>query len=125
MSDAAADRAHVCALDELPPGSRRVVELRGRRIGVFNVDGSVHALHDRCPHRAGPVCAGPLTGTRAVDASGRPVYRDAGRILRCAWHGWEFDVTTGRCLADPRVRVRRFPVEVVDGHVYVSAGATA
>jgi nitrite reductase (NADH) small subunit len=40
------------------------------------------------------------------------VYGRAGRILRCAWHGWEFDIETGQTLVDPRVRAQTYPVTV-------------
>ena len=122
MSVGASDerRVRVCAAGELEPGAQRIVRVRGREVGLFNVAGDLYALHDRCPHRGGSLCRGPLTGTTATDEDGRtPVYDRAGRILRCSWHGWEFDVTTGRALVDPRVRARTYPVEVVDGDVYV------
>jgi nitrite reductase/ring-hydroxylating ferredoxin subunit len=44
-----------------------------------------------------------------------------GTILRCPWHQWEFDVTTGQNLANPGKRVRTYEVEVADGKVYVIA----
>jgi nitrite reductase/ring-hydroxylating ferredoxin subunit len=112
-------RHHVCAAGELPPGERVIRELDGRSVGVFNVDGRFYAFHNRCPHRGGALCAGPLTGTALPVDDFRYEYGRAGRVLRCAWHGWEFDVETGRSLVDPRVRAKAFPVEVDDGEVYV------
>jgi nitrite reductase/ring-hydroxylating ferredoxin subunit len=47
------------------------------------------------------------------------VYADEGRILRCAWHGWEFEIETGRSLADPKLKAKTFPVTVEDGEVIV------
>ena len=82
----------------------------GRSIGVFNVGGEYYALRNRCPHQGGPLCEGfqfaPLRGRGA-----RRAYRrgDAGAIIRCPWHGWEFDVRTGRSWFDPeRTRVRSY-----------------
>ena len=116
-----ADGRHVvCTADELPPGERRIVELAGRSIGVFNVGGSFYALHNRCPHKGGELCAGRITGT-VLPTCGRDfVYGREGEILRCSRHGWEFEIATGRALADPRVRARSYPVSVEDGQVVLT-----
>ena len=53
----------VCAADELPPGSRTIVEIDGRSIGVFNVDGELFAIRNSCPHRGAPLCEGTIGGT--------------------------------------------------------------
>jgi nitrite reductase/ring-hydroxylating ferredoxin subunit len=113
-------RFPVCKADELAPGERLVVDLGGRSVGVSNVGGSFYALHNRCPHRArGPLCLGPITGL-----SGRPrtsvySYGEEGRVLRCAWHGWEFEIETGRAVADPKLRAKSFPVTLADGEVVI------
>jgi nitrite reductase/ring-hydroxylating ferredoxin subunit len=109
----------VCRADELGPGERRVVELGGRSVGIFNVGGSFYALHNRCPHRGGALCLGPVTGTVRASEDFEYVYEREGRILRCAWHGWEFEIETGQSLADPRMRAKTFPVTVEDGEVIV------
>ncbi|MDQ3866507.1 MAG: Rieske (2Fe-2S) protein [Actinomycetota bacterium] len=112
-------RHFVCAASELAPGERVVRDLDGRSIGVFNVDGEFFALHNRCPHRGGALCLGPVTGTTLPSAAAVYVYGREGRIIRCAWHGWEFEIESGRSLVDPRVRAKTFPVVVEDGDVYV------
>lgn len=100
---------------ELPPGSRKLVEVVGRSIGVFNVGGEFFALRNSCPHQGGPLCVGHLTGFVTATAPGVYDYSREGEILRCPWHGWEFDVRTGRSWFDPaKVRVRRYEVAVVD-----------
>lgn len=111
----------VGAVDELPPGSVRIVTVRGVEIGVFNVDGDYHALPNLCFHQWGPLCTGKLTGTLAMgrDADWQPRWEREGRIIVCPWHSLEFDVTTGQCLAYPRVRLRRYPVAVEAGIVKV------
>ena len=109
----------VCAVADLRPGQRRIVKVGGRSIGVFNVKGRFYALHNGCPHRGGPLCEGRIGGT-TLAADGRAfAYGREGRILRCAWHGWEFDVTTGRAIADAAVRARTYRVAVEDGNVLV------
>lgn len=110
----------VCQVKDLPLGGRVIADCGGLRVGVFNVDDRLFALHDRCPHYGGPLCAGVLSGTAlpAPDGFGF-VYGREGYILRCAWHRFEFDVETGRCLADEALRARTFAVAVEDGNVVV------
>jgi nitrite reductase/ring-hydroxylating ferredoxin subunit len=100
---------------DLGVGERRIVVVDGRSIGVFNVNGEYFALHNRCPHMGGNLCDGPVTGTTLPGESGEFVYGMAGEVLRCAWHGWEFEIKTGKCLADGRMQARRYPVTVEDG----------
>ncbi len=109
----------VCQTSELPPGSRRIVELDGRSVGVFNVGGQYFALHNRCPHTGGALCEGPLTGTALPTEDFKYHYGMEGRVLRCGWHGWEFDIETGQALSDPRVRARTYPVTIEDNQVVV------
>lgn len=109
-------RSVVARAGELPRGSRTVVEVAGRSIGVFNVGGEFFALRNRCPHQGGPLCLGPLTGFVVGEVPGEYRVTRAGEILRCPWHGWEFDVRTGQSWFDPaRTRVRSYHVEVVSG----------
>ena len=103
----------VCAANELPPGTRRIVSVGSRSIGVFNVGGRYHALRNVCPHQGAPLCEGPLTGTALPGPPGTFRYGREGEILRCPWHGWEFDVTSGRSIFNPHaVRVRSYRVAV-------------
>jgi nitrite reductase/ring-hydroxylating ferredoxin subunit len=106
--------AHVVATTaELPPGERLIVELDGRSVGVFNVDGRYYALRNACPHAGAPLCEGTLSGLVTSTVPGSYEYVREGEILRCPWHGWEFDVTTGRSWFDPaKVRVRSYETTV-------------
>lgn len=103
----------VCAIDELPPSHRKIVEIEGRSIGVFNVKGRLYALRNRCPHRGAPLCEGLLKG---LVIGPQPYCYEVTRgeeILRCPWHGWEFDITSGRSIFNPhRVRVKSYDVTV-------------
>jgi len=106
----------VATAAEIPDGGRKLVELKGRPVAVFNVKGEYFALYDRCPHEGGSLCAGKLTGL--VQSSGPGDYQltRQGEILRCPWHGWEFDLRTGRSYCDPRrMRVRNYAVSVQPG----------
>jgi nitrite reductase/ring-hydroxylating ferredoxin subunit len=100
---------------EIPPGERKIVEVGGRSIGVFNVEGRYYALRNSCPHQGAPLCLGSIQGTFEESRPGEYVWGREGRILRCPWHGWEFDLTTGRSVFNPhRTRVRSYEV-TVDG----------
>ena len=110
----------VCAVSAIPPGGRRIVDVRGRSIGLFNVDGRFYALRNGCPHKGGPLCEGPVGGTTLPTDGYTFEYGREGEIVRCAWHGWEFEIATGRALADPRVRARTYPVDVEDGQLVVT-----
>jgi nitrite reductase (NADH) small subunit len=114
-------RRHVvCPAADLPPGNRSLVRVAGRSIGVFNVGGRFYALHNGCPHKGGPLCEGRVCGTTLPTDTYVYEYGREGEIVRCAWHGWEFDIATGQALADPRVRARTYPVHVEDGQVVVT-----
>ncbi|MBL9215839.1 MAG: Rieske (2Fe-2S) protein [Opitutaceae bacterium] len=101
MASPALEPFPVCRTAELPPGSRRIAELRGISIGVFNLAGQYFALRNRCPHRSAPLCEGRLMGLVKADQAYAYTTEREGEILRCPWHGWEFDIRTGRSVALP------------------------
>jgi nitrite reductase/ring-hydroxylating ferredoxin subunit len=111
-------RYTVARAGEIPPGGRRLVELEGRSIGVFNVHGRYVAVLNVCPHALAPVCLGRLGGTTLPSAPGQWVWGQEGEILACPWHGWEFNLLTGACLTDRR-RLRLYEVTVEDDQVIV------
>jgi 3-phenylpropionate/trans-cinnamate dioxygenase ferredoxin subunit len=101
------------SVEEIPPGERKIVEIAGRSIGVFNIGGEFYALRNTCPHQGGPLCLGRLSGFVMARVPGEYIYTRRGEILRCPWHGWEFDVKTGQSWFDPvQTRVRAYPVTV-------------
>jgi nitrite reductase/ring-hydroxylating ferredoxin subunit len=107
-------RVVVARADEIPPGARKLVDVDGRSIGVFNVDGTYWAVRNRCPHQGGPLCAGVQVGAVTSDGPGSYTYERSGEILRCPWHAWEFDIRTGASWFDPsRARVRAYEVELL------------
>jgi nitrite reductase/ring-hydroxylating ferredoxin subunit len=106
----------VAAVGEIPEGGRKLVEVRGRQVVVFNVGGSYYALLDRCPHQGGSLACGKLSGL--IESSGPGDYRStrAGEFIRCPWHGWAFDLKTGRSLCEPsRWRARSYPTMLASG----------
>jgi nitrite reductase/ring-hydroxylating ferredoxin subunit len=108
---------HVVApVAEIPPGTRRLINVRGRPIAIFNIAGEYFGLLNRCPHQGGALCEGVLTGLLESAEPGQYTYSRQGEILRCPWHGWEFDIRTGQSYCDPeKMKVRAYPVEAQAG----------
>ncbi len=107
---------HVVArVGDIPPGGRLLVDVEGREIGIFNVDGRFYAIRNRCPHQGGPLCKGLVVGGLEASGPGEYTFDPERKLVRCPWHGWEFDVATGQSWVDPaRLRVRSYPVVVLD-----------
>ncbi|MDJ0754191.1 MAG: Rieske (2Fe-2S) protein [Ardenticatenaceae bacterium] len=112
-------RYKIGKVEEISPGERRIVAVAGRSIGVFNVNGAFYALKNVCIHNQAPVCLGELSGTFLPSAPDEYRWGMEGQVLRCPWHGWEFDVATGCSLFDPETRLVTYPVQVEDGQIYV------
>jgi len=118
----------VASVEEIPPGGRKLVEVRGRPIVIFNLQGEYFGMLDRCPHQGGSLCEGHLVGL--VEAGAEPgeyKYSRPNEIVRCPWHGWEFDIRTGESRCEPdKIRSTQYPVEietgeeVTDGPAYVA-----
>jgi 3-phenylpropionate/trans-cinnamate dioxygenase ferredoxin subunit len=106
---------------------RKIVEIGGVSVGVFNVGGEYFALRNRCPHQGGPLCEGRLAGFVEASVPGEVRYSRPGEILRCPWHAWEYDIRTGQSYFRPGVvRTRSYPVEVeAGGTVAAEAAASA
>lgn len=111
--------------DAVADGDRIVVDIDGREIGVFRIDGEYYAYPNVCQHQQGPLCEGTVTGT--VDASFDREeldleidWTDEGEVLSCPWHGWEYHLRTGQCLSRTDLRLPSFPIEERDGDVVVS-----
>jgi nitrite reductase (NADH) small subunit len=115
--------AVVGTLADFPEGTHKVVQIGRRRIGVFNIGGRFYGLPNVCPHQTGPLCeARRTTGTLVADASSdwRVRWEHDGEVIACPWHGLEFHVPTGRCLADPRLSIRVFEVALRGDDVVVT-----
>lgn len=98
------DWTDVAALDEFPPGSRRVVDVDGAAVAVFNIDGAIHAIEDVCTHDGGELASGDLDGD----------------TITCPRHGAQFSVKSGAVLAPPAYEALHvFPVRVEQGIVQV------
>ena len=103
----------VAAAADVPPGARIRVEVEGQGIAIFNVGGAYYGLLDRCPHMGGRLSEGVQIGLVEGAKPGCYDYARAGEIVRCPWHGWEFDIRTGKSRFDPvRWKTRTFDVDL-------------
>jgi nitrite reductase (NADH) small subunit len=104
----------ICKSSELPPGERKIVEIEGRSIGIFNIDNSYYAMKNVCPHYKAELCKGVVTGMPLpTNEPGEFIWGREGEIIRCPWHGWEFDLKTGKSIYDPhKMLVKTYEVKV-------------
>jgi len=92
----------VCPLEELPPGATRLVEWEDLEIGVFNCNGELFAVEDRCSHDDGPLVEGELDSEACT--------------IECPRHGSLFDLRTGTPKTLPAyVPIETFPIHVENG----------
>ncbi|MBB4124258.1 Rieske (2Fe-2S) protein [Martelella radicis] len=106
----------ICKVDEIPEGKAKRVEVAGRVIAIFNLGDRFAAITNTCPHEGAELCHGRVAAL--VNADGPGAYRteDEKIMVRCPWHGWEFDLENGRSYCDPsRMRVKIFDVKVAHG----------
>ncbi len=92
--------------NEVPAGTVREVKLKEQSIALANVDGKFYALNNTCLHRGGPLGEGELVGG----------------ILSCPWHGWQYEVSTGRVTFNPEMCIATYPVELREDEVWVDLG---
>lgn len=127
MSDeriAAGARWDAGASSDLSERGRLVVDAGETSIGIFRVDGELHAFENRCPHVGGPVCQG-LMVPRVVElldekrAIAGSVFDETDMHIACPWHGSEFSIRTGVHAGFADIKLRRVPVEEVGGRIYV------
>jgi len=106
----------VASVEEIPPGSRRIVTVKGREIGIFRICDDFFGLINRCPHQGAPLCRGEIVSRLVAPMPGDYRLTRPGEMIRCPWHCWEFDIRTGQSLCDPNsVQARAFDVAVEPG----------
>jgi nitrite reductase (NADH) small subunit len=94
----------LATLDELPPGSAKEVEFEGRVFALFNTGGIISAIDGICPHQGGPLAEGLVEGT----------------MVTCPWHGWQFDVRSGKTPLGPKITQPVYEVKIDGQDVLVS-----
>ncbi len=111
--------------DDFPDPGRKVVEIDGVSVGVFRRNGAFTAWENVCPHMGGPVCQGKVIArvqeliANDKTSLGFAFSKDHTNIV-CPWHGYEFDIETGRHQGNPRLVLRPVKIVVVDGDVVVT-----
>lgn len=91
---------------DIAPGKSIAVDCGGESIAIFNIEGTLFACTNRCPHAGAPLQNGFLNGT----------------VVTCPWHGWRFDLAAGPDA--PKDGVIRFPVTIEGDDVVVHLPAT-
>jgi nitrite reductase (NADH) small subunit len=95
----------VASVNDIPSGQGTVVEVGGKQIALFNIQGVFHAIDNTCTHRGGPLGEGNLRGT----------------TITCPWHGSQFNVTNGQVLSPPAASdVSSYPTKVEEDSVWVA-----
>jgi nitrite reductase (NADH) small subunit len=90
-------------LGELPAGTVREFHIEGKAVTLANVGGKIYAINNTCLHRGGPLGQGTLEG----------------KVVTCPWHGWEFDVTTGKVVQNPQAGVDCYRTELRGEDIFV------
>lgn len=93
----------VAEIGAVAPGQGRAFDVGRYEVALFNVDGELHAIENSCPHQGGPLAEGWMEGP----------------TVTCPWHGWCFDVRTGKMTLGEFARVARFAVKCEDGAVWI------
>lgn len=106
----------VATVDEIPAGTNKVVDVNGRAIVIFHVPSGFYALLNRCPHAGAPLEKAACVAHLEAGEPGEYKRVRVGELLRCAWHGWDFDIATGQSYFDPEgTKIRSYPVAIEDG----------
>ncbi|WP_102348827.1 Rieske (2Fe-2S) protein [Bacillus sp. Marseille-P3661] len=113
------NKYEVAKVSEIKENGPKIVEVKGMEVGVYYVQGQFYAYRNFCPHAAAPACEGVVCGTRLTSDVYEYEYGRDYEILRCPWHGWEFDLKTGEHLVDTGVKLRSYPVEQDGDNLYL------
>ena len=102
-SVARVDFVAVASVEDVPPGTIRSVHAGDEEIALAHCNGGFYAVQQHCIHLRGPLGEGRLEGC----------------VLTCPWHGWQYDVHTGRNEFDLAIQLRTYDVQVEDGEIRV------
>jgi nitrite reductase/ring-hydroxylating ferredoxin subunit len=99
----------IARTNDIPLGKRKRIEVKGKRITLFNINGEYYAINDTCPHKGtAPLIRGTLDGVG----------------IKCPNHGYRFDLKTGECNIDPAFNTNTYPVKVKDGNILLDLEGT-
>lgn len=125
MSAVSSTEHRVGPVDAVTQEAPLLVSVSGLEIGIFKLGEELHAYENRCAHQGGPVCTGAIIGKVEQEILPDGTVSDERESTEqihivCPWHGWEYDMATGECATDRRFKLRRFPLEVRDGEIFIS-----
>jgi nitrite reductase (NADH) small subunit len=114
----------VGSVNEFKENNIKVVNLKGKSIGVYQVNGNFYSMLNYCPHQGGPLCEGgklfPKISAEVQQNGKVKEYHDnENLVVSCPLHGWEFDARSGDCLADKNRRVPIYKVTTNNENVYI------
>ena len=98
--------ARVAKTNEITTGTIREFQVEGKAIALANVGGKFYAINNTCLHRGGPLGQGVMDGN----------------ILTCPWHGWQYDVTTGKLVTNQAIGVKTYTIEPRGEDLWIDAG---
>lgn len=109
---------------EFEDGSRKIVEVNNREVCVILKDDEYFAYENYCYHQGGPACEGQLLAkVEAVLAEDKTLiqetYSDQEMHIVCPWHGWEYELKTGECVTNRRIRLKSYEVLLTEEDIYV------
>ena len=96
------DLTYIAETKDCPIGATREFVVEGQILALFNVDGNYHVLDGVCPHQGGPLGKGDLDG----------------KVVTCPWHGWSFDVESGKCKISEMIAQPKFEIHIVEDKIY-------
>ncbi|MGM7723844.1 Rieske (2Fe-2S) protein [Metabacillus sp. Hm71] len=100
----------VCSSEDLQPGQRKLVKVDGSEIAIFNVNGELYAVRNKCPHQGVSMVYGSVDGTMLPSDPHTYQYGRHNEILRCPLHGWGFDMKTGESLFAKNCKLKTYDV---------------
>jgi nitrite reductase/ring-hydroxylating ferredoxin subunit len=123
---AISQRVFVGASDRVPEGGRLVIDVGDKTVGIFRFEGKLYAWENRCPHQGGPVCQGKIIPrvTEVIETNGESrgfAFDESSLHIVCPWHGFEYNIKTGRHPGRPTAKLTSVAVEEGADGIYVTA----
>lgn len=114
------EKYEAAEIGEIAVGDCKILNIKGKSIGIYYNGEEYHAIRNVCPHQQVELCKGTFTGTNIPSKPHEYIYGKEGEVLVCPWHAWEFDIHTGKSLAEPnKYKVKVYNVSVENNKVMV------
>ena len=108
-------QVNIGSASEFADPGRRVIAFERFEVAIFKLDGEFFAYLNHCPHMGGPACQGKMIAkveeVIAEDRTSKGMMFSKSKMhVVCPWHGYEYDLKTGECVGDRRLKLRKFDV---------------